>query len=369
MGEAANKAEPIYAAHGGRVYEAARRLGISPEDMVDFSTNINPLGPPPGVLAAIENSFSPLRLRAYPDEHAFVYALADKHNVAQDEIVIGNGSAGLMFAILRTIRPKRVLLLEPAFGEYLRACIAVKAEVTRWLLAEETGFRPDFARLIGALEKCQFDLIILNSPHNPTGCSYAREELLPLVDRAEANNITVMLDEAFIDYAPQSSLLASAPRTSRLVVLRSLTKFYAIPGLRVGYAVCEARLAAAAREQIAAWAVSTVALEAGRATLAEEEYSSRTRRINIQAREEFSNALRSIGLHVLPSAANFLLARLPWSSGAELAGWLESERILIRRCDSFHGLGDSYIRLAVRSHQDNMWLVTLMGTWLERNER
>ena len=124
------------------------------------------------------------------------------------------------------------------------------------------------------------------------------------------------------------------------VVLRSLTKFYAIPGLRVGYAVCSADMAATIRRQIDAWPVSTIALEAGRAALAEEEYERESRRVNAQAREEFADALREIGLSVFPSDANFLLVRLSQGSGAELARWLESSQILIRRCDSFSGLGD-----------------------------
>lgn len=366
MKETLKSAELMYATHGGRVYEAARRLGIRPEEIIDFSSNINPLGPPSGVLAAIENSLSPLSLRAYPDEHAFVSALADRDNVSPDEIVIANGSAALMFGALRAILPKRVLLIEPAFGEYLRACIAVRAEVTSWLLAEKTGFALDFASLMRAVEERQFDLVVLNSPHNPTGTLYAREQLLTLIDVAEANNVSVLLDEAFIDYAPQASLRPLPVTKPGLVVLRSLTKFYAMPGLRIGYAVGEAGLAAAVREQIEAWPVSTVALEAGHAALKEDEYAAQSRLVNAQAREEFTDALRGIGMHVFPSAASFLLARLPSGSGAELARWLESARILIRRCDSFRGLGDTYIRLAVRSREDNLRLVSQITTWLGR---
>jgi threonine-phosphate decarboxylase len=369
MSRTLNKAEPMIAVHGGKVHEAARRWGISPEAVIDFSANINPFGTPSGVLAAIENSLAPAILRAYPDEHAFVTALADKHDLTPDNIIIGNGSTALMFAVLRAILPARVLILEPAFDEYFRACVAVKAIVTRWLLAEETGFTPDFVSLARAIEKRQFDLIILNSPHNPTGMLYAREKLLTLVEMAEANHVAVMLDEAFIDYAPQASLIHSAAENPRFVVLRSLTKFYAMPGLRVGYAVCGAGLATAIREQIEAWSVSTVALEAGRATLSEEEYESQTHCINAKAREEFADALRDIGICVFPSAANFLMVRLPDGFGAELARWLEPERILIRQCDSFRGLGDMYIRLAVRSHRDNLRLVSLIGTWLKRNEQ
>lgn len=366
--KALNKAEPMTTAHGGKVHEAARRWRISPEAVIDFSANINPFGTPPEVLTAIENSLAPASLHAYPDEHAFVFALAGKHHVTPDEIIIGNGSAALVFAVLRALLPARVLLLEPAFGEYFRACVAVKAAVTRCLLAEETGFMPDFTSLASSIEERQFDLIILNSPHNPTGNLYAREKLLRLVDLAEASQVAVMLDEAFIDYVPQASLIHSAAEKSRFIVLRSLTKFYAMPGLRVGYAVCGAEVASVIREQIEAWSVSTVALEAGRAALAEEEYESQTYRINAQAREEFADALRNIGICVFPSAANFLLVRLPDVSGAGLARWLEPERILIRQCDSFRGLGDMYIRLAVRSRRDNLRLVSLIGRWLKRNE-
>jgi threonine-phosphate decarboxylase len=366
--KASNNLASTQAAHGGRVYEAARRLGAAPEEVIDFSANINPLGPPPGVLAAIEKSLAPANLRSYPDSHAFVSALAEKHRVAPDEIVVGPGAAALIFAALRAVLPATALVMEPGFAEYFRACAAVEAEVLRPRLTEKNGFEPDFAALANTIEAGRCDLLILNSPHNPTGRLYAREDLLALVESAEANDVTVLLDEAFIDYAPQASLLPAAAAKSRFVVLRSLTKFYAIPGLRVGYAVCAAGMAAAIREQLDAWPVSTVALEAGRAALAEEGYEKETRRINAQAREEFATALRGIGLSVFPGDANFLLAKLSRGSGAELAQWLESSRILIRRCDSFSGLGDDYIRLAVRSREDNLRLVSLIETWLGRSE-
>ncbi len=368
MKKASNKLEPAEAAHGGRVYEAARRWGIAPEEVLDFSANINPLGPPPGALAAIENCLAPARLRAYPDTHAFISALADKHGVAFNEIVVGAGSAALMFASLRALNPATVIVLEPGFDEYFRACAAVEAQVTRMRLTEENHFAPDFGALSRLIEERPCDLVILNSPHNPTGRLYAREDVLALLDVAEANDVAVMLDEAFIDYAPESSLLRVAASKNRLVVLRSLTKFYAIPGLRVGYAVCTAEMAAEIREQIDAWPVSTIALEAGRAAMVEGEYETETRRINTRTREEFAAALCEIGLFVFPSDANFLLVKMPRGSGAGLARWLESARILIRRCDSFSGLGDAYIRLAVRSREDNLRLVSLIEAWLRRSD-
>jgi len=369
MEKASNNLEWRRVAHGGRVYEAARRLGVAPEEVIDFSANINSLGPPPGVLAAIEKSLAPANLRSYPDSHAFISALAETHGVSPDEIVVGPGSAALIFAALRAALPATALVMEPGFDEYFRACASVEAEVLRLRLTEKNGFEPDFAAIAHTIESRRCDLLILNSPHNPTGRVYAREDLLALVELAEANDVSVLLDEAFIDYAPQASLLHMAAAKSRFVVLRSMTKFYAIPGLRVGYAVCAAGMAAAIREQLDAWPVSTIALEAGRAALAEEEYERETRRINAQAREEFAAALREIGVSVFPSDANFLLSKLSRGSAAELAEWLESSRILIRRCDSFFGLGDAYIRLAVRSREDNLRLVSLIETWLRRSAK
>ena len=370
MKERSRTMQPIHVAHGGRVYEAARHWGIEPHQVLDFSANINPLGPPLAVLSAIEDALTPFSLRVYPDAHNFVRAIADKHRLMPDEIVVGSGAASLIFAVIHALSPKRVLILEPAFVEYSRASAAVNAQITTALLTEERGFTPDFESLLRAVKERHFDLVILNSPHNPTGASYPRNELLSLINAAEGHNTSVLLDEAFIDYAPQASLVSLAATKPHLIVLRSLTKFYAVPGLRIGYAVCAAKSAGRVREQIDPWSVSTVALEAGRVALDEVEFDVESRRANAVAREEFAGALRSIGLEVLPSAANFLLGKLPHGgSGGDLQGWLESKRILIRRCDLFHGLGEAFIRLAVRSSSDNVRLVCLIEEWLKINER
>jgi threonine-phosphate decarboxylase len=267
---------------------------------------------------------------------------------------------------MHALSPKRVLILEPAFVEYSRGAAAVNAQKTTELLTEEKSFTPDFASLVRAVKERQFDLVILNSPHNPTGALYPRDALLSLIQATEEQNAAMLFDEAFIDYTSQRSLVSLAATKPHLIVLRSLTKFYAMPGIRVGYAVTNAKLAARIKSQIDPWSVSTVALEAGRAALDERKFGTESCRINAIAREEFAGALRRIGLAVLPSAANFLLTKLPNGSGGDLQSWLESERILIRRCDSFDGLSDEFIRLAVRSRSDNERLISLIEKWLRR---
>src|SRR5882762_3619423 len=135
-----SRMQQIHVEHGGRVYEAARRWGIEPQQVLDFSANINPLGPPQGVLSAIANAVTPISLRVYPDAHDFVSAIADKYCLMPDEIVVGSGAASLIFAVMHALSPKRVLILEPAFSEYSRASVAVNAQITTALLTEEREF-------------------------------------------------------------------------------------------------------------------------------------------------------------------------------------------------------------------------------------
>src|SRR6185369_292570 len=213
--------------HGGRVFEAARRWNVDPASVIDFSSNMNPLGPSQQVLTAIESSLTPSRLRTYPDAHSFVAALSQRHGVTTDKIVVGSGVASLLFATMRAIRPTRVLILEPAFAEYGRASAAAHASVTTLQLTDHNCFTPDFEALAQAVEAQRFDVLVLNSPHNPSGNLYARADLLSLLDVAERTNTYVVLDEAFVDYVPECSLVSLAATRTNLVVLRSLTKFYA----------------------------------------------------------------------------------------------------------------------------------------------
>lgn len=354
--------EPV---HGGRVFEAARRWQMPPEAVLDFSANINPLGPPPGVLSAVAKANSGATIQSYPETVSFVDAVARRHQLLPEHIVVGSGAAGLLFAAIRALAPRKVAILEPAFGEYRQACLASSAEVIGFELKEDDAFLPDFPKLQQTIESRSFDLLVLNNPHNPSGAMYSREEALKLIEKACARNVAIIIDEAFIDYAPGASVLSVASMADQTIVVRSLTKFYAIPGLRIGYAVCNDQLAQKIRNQIDAWPVSTVALEAGKAAVSELDFEVRSRQTNDQARAEFSAALSKIGLKVFPSAANFLLAKLPHRSGRALELWLEPARILIRRCDCFSGLSDQYIRLAVRSHEDNLRLVGLIEEWLQ----
>lgn len=356
---------PWLSVHGGRVFEAAQRWGVAPDQVLDFSANLNPWGPPQSVKDAVARA----DWTRYPDDTALRAAFAQRCNLDPAAVVIGNGVAGLLFDTLRIWRPRRVLLLEPSFAEYRRALIAVNACLVTIPLRAEEAFQPNFARLAPFIREARVDTVILNSPHNPTGAAYPPDRLLDFIRTVAQHSVRVVLDESFADYQPEGSLASKAANLPNVVVLRSLTKFYTMPGLRVGIAVAYPPLAQELHRQTAAWPVGAHALEAARAALADEDFAARTRNRNECARRTFAHTLDELGCTVFPSAANFLLIRLPHGTGADLARWLEPHHVLVRRCADFLGLDDRHLRLAVRDDAANAHLAALLVRWLSEQRQ
>lgn len=352
---------PWLLAHGGRVFEAARRWGIAPTEVLDFSANLNPWGPPASVRSAVAQA----DWTHYPDDTALRADIARHYRLDPAAVVVGNGVSGLLFDALRIWRPRRVLLLEPSFTEYRRALVAVNACLVTWPLRAEDAFQPNFLQLGPFIRETRVDTVLLNTPHNPTGVVYPPDRLLEFIRTVAQHSVRVVLDESFVDYCPESSLIQKAANLPNVVVLRSLTKFYAMPGLRVGFAVAYPPLAQELRRQTAAWPVGVPALEAARAALADAEFASRTRLRTECARRTFVRTLEEVGCAVFPSVANFLLIRLPHGTGTAFARWLEAHHVLIRRCADFVGLDDRYVRLAVRDDAANAHLVALLVRWLD----
>ncbi|HZS43723.1 MAG TPA: threonine-phosphate decarboxylase CobD [Blastocatellia bacterium] len=349
--------------HGGRVYEAARRWGVDPKEIVDFSANINPFGPPRGVYIEVANSLD--SIHSYPDISELVDSIARKLDVDRNCITIGNGSTALVFAAARTLKPEKPLIFEPAFAEYRRALHSISANVKTMRLSARSGFQPDWDDLVRARWSRFYDSVIINNPHNPSGELVKAEGLIGFASELKQSGISLIIDEAFIDYVPEASTLPRILEFDNTIVLRSLTKFYSMPGLRVGYAVSHPKLAARIQEQIEEWPVSSLAIRAAIKALSDPEFDDLTRKQNQANRSEFINALNKLpGVLAYASSANFVLVRLRNRDCARLAEWLEPHRILIRLCNSFEGLGPEYMRLAVLNRSNNLRLIKLIEEWL-----
>ena len=361
------------AVHGGDVGAAARRLGRAPRSLLDLSANINPAGPPERVRAALRAAAARVgALERYPDPRYadLRAALARSTHVDPAALALGNGSAALIGAAVRALRPRCCVLPVPSFSEYRKALHDARVP-SRAFAFGPPNFVLDLERLAARVRRAHADLVIFANPNNPTGTILGREALRAYL--ASTPTTTTIVDEAFIDYVPQASLVAP-PRPRNLIVLRSLTKFYAVPGVRVGYAVAAPALAARIEAMLPSWPIGTLDATLAAAALGDPVFEKDARAANVRERALLAADLRALGIATVPSAANFLLCDLAatWrGTPAELAERLAVDAgILVRTFADDpvlrHGC---WIRVAVRTRREGRRLVAALAAAGEKSRR
>lgn len=344
--------------HGGDVERVARQTDIRIEQLLDFSANVNPMGLPARAAERLaRDARDPRLLSRYPSPEApeLRSLLSEQLRVPIECIVIGAGADTLIHAAVRAMNPRTCLIPIPAFCEYERACRACGCSTRPIPLAAGFALDRQSLGLSGP-----GDLVILNNPHNPTGACMSRAEMLELVANVRSSGAAVLVDEAFIDYAPGAAITREASAEPGVVAIRSLTKFFGCAGLRVGYAVAAVETARVLAAQLPAWPVTILALNALSEALRDGDYVRESLARNEAARSSLSAALRRLGCHVFPSAANFLFLRLPDGvPAAEVREQLiRGHAILVRECDSFEGIERGrYLRVAVRLEDENARLI------------
>jgi threonine-phosphate decarboxylase len=326
-----------------------RHGGAAVAGYLDFSASINPLGPPASVLAALRDSLS--AVARYPDPacRTLTGHLARLHGVARECVVPGNGAAEVIHAAAGAVRPRRIAVLEPTFTEYRRASLRCGAAIDHWL-SEKQPYRPRPFDPEGA------EIVWLCNPNNPTGQLWPPGEIEPWV--AARPGTVFVVDEAFLPFRrdeARHSLASAVGRLRNLIVLRSLTKVYALPGLRLGYALAGPPLAERLREQLPPWSVNALAQVAGLAALEDDLYLERTHAWLETEPDVFFRGLRDLDEHLeaLPTQANFILLRLRHGTAGLLARRLAERRILVRDASDFVGLDETWVRVAVRSAAEN----------------
>jgi threonine-phosphate decarboxylase len=344
--------------HGGQILQLSERFGIPTSQLLDFSANINPEGPPTNVLSVLRKSLDDLSvLTNYPDleQVELKRALARYAGVLPQNIAVANGFVPLLEATLRTLPIRRCHLLVPSFVEYRKALRRARIEAIPYVLTCESDFKYDVEAIVTGQE----DAVLMANPQNPSGVGYSRETLLQLVASAAKRNVYVLLDEAFIDYLPDDSLTGDIDRFPNLVVFRSVTKFWGIPGLRVAYMAAHPDIIRVLDECLPPWLITTLAARAVIAALEDEPYVNLARRLNRQRRARLQAEIEALGIHTYPSAANFLLLRLP-SLIDPIAFWermIVEHYIVLRLCANYEALPDGHLRSAVRNNQENARLI------------
>ncbi len=363
--------------HGGDIARVCETHGLRPEEITDFSANINPLGYSPGLPDKIAREFQ--SVLHYPDIDASPLraAIASHISCREDEILIGNGSTEHIYLLPRVLRPETGIVLEPTYSDYARAMRNSGADVKEIICKADT-FEPDLNHpTIGAETHGDGKMLYLCNPNNPTGALTKREDILSLAERHPA--MYVVVDEAFMDFVAESdrfSVLtdAGAGNLKNIIVLRSMTKFHGFPGLRLGYLVAHPEVIERLEALKEPWTVNTLAQVAGLVALDDKE--DKEDRQHIKKSREFVAAEKDFlhkqlatidGLRPIPPSVNFILVKItdngPTSS--ELQESLIGMGILIRDCSNFRGLGDRYFRVAVRRREENEKLVSCLESALK----
>jgi threonine-phosphate decarboxylase len=329
-------------------------MDVPESAFLDFSQNINPLGAPPGVIEAARRALEEDAGR-YPDltYHRLREALGAYVGVEPAKIVPTNGGAEALFLAARAAGGRRIALIpEPTFSEYAPAAQAAGLKPVRSVARRaEEGFDLD-PRVFSHLDASA--VVFLCNPNNPTGEVLGRETVLEIARRARRAGAVLVVDEAFVDFVPGASVAAAADE--HLLVARSFTKFFAIPGLRLGCLVCPD--AAGVQALQPSWPVNAVAAAAGIAAAGDEDFVRRSVQEVRRLRGKLSAGLSAIpGLTVFPGSANFLLVRGPEGLTERLA----RRRVLVRGCAPFMGLGPAFFRVAVRDEEENESLVGAIG--------
>lgn len=338
--------------HGGDIYAAD--LAAQP---LDFSASINPLGMPESVQRAAQAALSDCV--HYPDPFCrkLRAAIAQRESVTVDQVFCGNGAADVLYRILLACKPKKILLPVPTFGEYAQAAQLAGSEVVPFPLQEQNSF--DLTEAFWDAVTPEIDAVILCNPNNPTGRLIPKWLVRKGMERCAQVGARLIVDTCFHDFSDEpeeASLTDCIADDANMILLRSFTKMYAIPGIRLGYCLsADTKLLQGLYDMGAPWSVSVIAQACGVAAAQDIAFPVQTRRYVAAQRAYLQDGLRALGFTVIPGQANYLLCKN--ESIPDLVQNMRKRGILLRSCSNFAGLDEHWFRVAVRTEAENFELL------------
>ncbi|MDU2181850.1 MAG: threonine-phosphate decarboxylase [Veillonella sp.] len=363
--------------HGGNIFQFAHEQRIEPYEVVDFSANINPLGPSQRGLDALN---AQLRyISHYPDatNDDVLNAIADTYGMDKHQIIVGNGAAELLYAICRLPGYTGAFVPAPGFSEYKEALEASKIPVRDifYRPREDDNGKPYFEVPYLALETFAAELkgqdgriiVFLGNPNNPDGTLLDKDHIRTVASMLKDANSLLVIDESFIDFVGndplqdnEHSIRSLVNEFDNIIVVHSFTKFYAVPGLRIGAAFTNETLITQLQQYIPSWSVNTLAQAYTKAALNDVDYIKRTKQELNEERAFMYNALDAIeGITVYPPSANFMLFQV--NQEGITANYINEElkkyNMIVRNCDSYVGLTNHWVRIAIKDHDTNIKLV------------
>lgn len=343
--------------HGGNIYKASKIIERTPNEIIDFSSNISLLGLPIEIKEALKNSINSIERYPDPISADLCKSISKYYNVHVKKIVCGNGSDDLIYRIAEALKPDTAIIPFPCFSEYTKSLKDYCSYIDYYRMDYPFLVNDKIINYIKNEDDGGF--LVLCNPINPTGSIYSHELLYEIFDVAKRKNIIVLLDESFLDFTEEKSCIDMCEIFPNLIILRSFTKIYATPGLRLGYAICyDEEIIKKIQYSGQEWAVNSLAQVAGITALEKcDNYKKELiQKVKIERKYLFDN-LQNLVSEVWNPTANFIFFR---DKDTELASKLIEHKILIRNCGSFMGLGSGYYRVAVLNHEKNKKLIDML---------
>lgn len=348
--------------HGGNIYKEAKTLGISPDTLLDFSANINPLGIPSKLRDLLYKNIDNLINYPDPDCTKLKQCIGKYLDLPLEHISIGNGASEIIYLIFATLRFKNILIPCPSFIEYEQAAKAAKTNCYYFERREEDDFKIDFVKLIDNAIKNNVEAVLICNPNNPTSTMENIEEMINFIGKCKEKGIFVIVDEAFIELtigANSNSLVRYIRDFDNLIIIRAFTKVFAVPGLRLGYGVSSKEIADKIEKSRITWSVNLLACEAGE-VLFDYNYFQNTQKWLKEELDYLYKELKNINsLKVFKPSTNFVLVKIINTDfdAAILRQMLLKDGILIRHAGNFRFLDNSYFRVAVKDRSSNQRLI------------
>jgi threonine-phosphate decarboxylase len=337
--------------HGGDILSMAKRLGCEVDDLIDLSSNLTPLGMPPGLREALVERLGEISFLPENGSETLIRLFAEKYGCSPQQVLAGNGTTEFIYAVPASVQARRALIVAPTYADYQTACEWAGLSVEFFTLKAEEDFALDFNRLSARL--AGGELVFLCNPNNPTGRVVASGALMDFILAHPASEF--LIDESYLPFVDEPSL-AGFPLPANLFVLCSSSKIYGIPGLRLGFLVASEEKMARFAARRKPWGVNRMAQVAGEYLLEHGDgYVQAVRDFLVRVRPDFVARLAALpGVRVIPGAANFILCRLTGSmTAAQLRDGMLTQRIMIRDCSNFAGLDDHYFRVSLQAPDRN----------------
>ena len=354
--------------HGSDIEKICEVYHLKQENIVKFGANVNPLGLSENVKKQLASHLD--ILSSYPDRDytSLRNTISDYCNVPANFILPGNGSSELIALLIQERNPKHTLILGPTYSEYSRELSFSGSTQEYYHLREEDNFILDIDDLCQTLDG-KYDLLIICNPNNPTSSAISTEDLRKLLAFCSEKNIFVMIDETYVEFAPDIQAITAVTLTrefTNLMVLRGVSKFYAAPGMRLGYGITRnLEFLKKMKEKQVPWSLNSLGALAGELMLKDQEYISQTRTLILSERDRLLHALSQIPTYkTYPAYANFILLKIqkPGLTSYDVFDACIRQNLMIRDCSSFECLDGEYIRFCIMNPEDNTRLLNILSS-------